>query len=142
MKNQKWLLWLSPAFFAAAMFLPAVVSSTETDPGYVLLMTGWVGILGFMFAWLANIFGPLAFIFAALKMYKTGLVLSAVAFVVALQSFAFDVIPSEGPGGGTEVDYLGIGFYMWELSFLLIFFYCFLKIRKSDILSALNQPKV
>ena len=139
MKNQKWLLWLSAAFFIGAMFLPAVISSTETDPGYVLLMIGWLGVLGFMFAWLANIFGPLALIFAAFKMYKTGLVLSGIAFIVALQSFTFTIIPTEGPGPGTTVDYLGIGFYTWELSFLLIFIYCFLKIRNTSNIKSVKS---
>ncbi len=95
-------------------------------------MEGWVGIFIPNFAWFANIFWLAALLFSVAKKYKTSLVLFATGFIIGLQSFFPMSWPANEGGVGPDVvvQYLGLGFYVWELSFVLMAISCFLKLKK------------
>lgn len=133
MKLKYALLYVSCALFVVSWFLPAIIYDGSTMLGGEVLAYGWLEMLGLNFAWLANVFGPVALLFASLKKFKTGLILSGTAFVLGLQSFMFQGYPMGSSEQWMAEKYLGIGFYAWELSLFFLFLYCYIQIRtKSD----------
>ncbi len=139
-------LYVGIILFIGAMFLPAIVDDTGTSLGYQILLIGWLAYIVFNIswvsniAWLANVFYIFGFMFAGLMMYKTGMVLSAIAFIVGLQSYSFTEYTVDGPI--IKVHYLGIGFYAWEFSFILTMIYCLILVYRTDVVSMLKQPKI
>ena len=130
----KWFPYVSVVLFVSSMFLPGIVDDKGTMLGYEALSIGWLGTFGFILAWWGNVFGPIAFIFAMFKKNKASLILSSIAIVLALQSYSLTGYPANegGVGPAVEVHYLGIGFYAWLLSFVLLFIYCAVQIRDKE----------
>ncbi len=129
--DMKWLLYFSACLFIGSLFLPGFVTPDQGAwPGYMILAFGYIGIFLFVFAWFANIFGFVAFIFALTKQYKVALFLAVVAVLVALDAYGFHSIP--GDDGSEPVSYLGIGFYIWIVSFLILAVYSFIKVYRQE----------
>lgn len=84
-------------------------------PGYFILAFGWAGVL-FLgnFAWLGNLFYIGLLIALWRKEYKAIFYLGIIATVFALMAFNLSEVPrNEGGVNNYQVDYLGIGYYIW-----------------------------
>jgi hypothetical protein len=104
------------------------------DYGYSILLVGWLGIfIGAFTPWFANVIGLVGTIFTICKKYKTALVLSLTAFGFGLNAFSFSVKTLDDSGTKLYVDYVGIGFYIWETSFLFLSLYCVSKLLDTKV---------
>ena len=109
----------------------APVSETKVYSGFTVLKIGWfAGVMG-IFSWWANPLLLLSFFFYIKKVPKNGMMLSGIAFILALQSFFLTTVPQdEGGVKKLTVDYLGAGYYLWLASIALTFLY-FIKTKKT-----------
>jgi hypothetical protein len=98
-----------------------------------------------MFAWYSNVFVLIAFVLAKLGSFKKGLVLSLAAFLLGLQALSLHAVPTDFGNfdvGACDyalqtgrlplcapVDHLGVGYYIWLSSFLILSLFCYLTIR-------------
>jgi hypothetical protein len=121
------LFLLSILIFAASLMMPGFVTSSankHNDPmmGYEILALGGLGILVGQFAWYANMVFLVAVLVAMPgRQYRLGMILSAAAFFLGLHALQFKIIPGSGPK--VVITHYAIGFYLWELSFLVLFVY-------------------
>lgn len=138
-----YLIYLAAALYLVSLFTPAM-SFTIAAPatGLNLLEVGWLGLFIGMLAWYANVAAALGFIMALLKNFRAALLVSVAAIVLGSQSFFLRLVPTnEGNFGGCDlgpamvgtdscvpVDHLGIGFYLWMLSFILLATHCLMHI--------------
>lgn len=124
------IYWAALATYALSLVLPGFVTQSD-DPssanwlGYFILGIGWLGMFASQFAWYANLLFLAAAIAARFKGPAVGAGLAALAFALGLQSFMFHDFPLDEGGARTAVvDHLANGFYVWELSFLLLAAHC------------------
>ena len=61
-----------------------------------------------------------------------GLTLSLTAFALGFFSFAFRGKLLDEGGTRLDIDHLGIGYYVWELAFLLIVLSCTVKLLNTN----------
>jgi hypothetical protein len=130
-----------PTYSATAQGFVADGGYTAYTPfGYKVLQVGWFGIVFGMLAWYSNILALIAFICAKANSYRAGMFLSVAAFLLALQTFTLRTVPTDLPDLGNckwidakcgVLAYLGIGFYIWLASFIVLAFYCYSKVRHS-----------
>jgi hypothetical protein len=121
-------LWVIGAvgLFGVACFLPALKFPGENNfwPGGATFCMGFLGFLVGEFGWLANFALIASWISMALAHYKTALVLSAIALLLALDTFALYVIAVPADESGTNppvhLQSLGPGFWLWLTSILVI----------------------
>jgi hypothetical protein len=117
------------ALYIASLCLPAaVLSGGISVTGLDIFLVGWGGIVVLLVAWYANIFGIAAFAFAYFKKEKVTFICSVIAFILGLQSYFWSHFNLPKEWG---LDYLTIGFYLWELSFLVLSIHSFLQLRKN-----------
>lgn len=104
----------------------------SVDYGYKVLLMGWAGVFVFCFAWFANV----SFVTSALLMRektKLALILSLVGLALSVQSFVFRTKwLDEGFVKSLDVERLGIGFYLWFFSLILITVCAGLQFRASE----------
>lgn len=135
--KSKFIFFAACVAYIGALFVPAIVIQANTELnsvigenwyGYDLLVGGWFGILVGQFAWYANILLVVGFIKIYIGNYISGMKWFVSAFLLGLQTLAFDSYPrGEGPFYDV-VDHFGSGFYFWELSFLLFFIYAWVRL--------------
>ena len=98
---------------------PAFFNSAGAALPRVLFIMGWLGAFDLNFSWYAN---PAYFI--ALLTYTTKpiatRVLSAIALILALSFLAYSGMPTHN-GGIDPTKKIGLGYYCWAFSFLLLF---------------------
>lgn len=145
------------ALFSVSLLLPSFEifrPGTQTGPGYFvfleavnrfsnlfvlkvgtgvsgleMFLAGWLGPADNIFAWYANLFGLIAFVMSLKGRYVAGILNSVIAIVLGSQSLFLSKI-----GWIEHVYNIGIGFFVWESCFVLIFFYSYVGLR-------LNQSK-
>lgn len=136
----KYLLYLALLCYMLSLFLPAIVYKPDDLglAGYVshyngveLLFFGWLGVfvtepLGAA-AWAANIFGLGALIYISEGKYKNALILSMLAILIALLAFIVKTTIVDEAVNYIYVDHLGMGYVMWELSFIVLVFFCLIR---------------
>jgi hypothetical protein len=148
---RKSILYASPVLYAVSLILPGLYTgivthrvgyTTTVEPmyGYQILEWGWYGTLGLMFAWFANATAVLAFLVGALlEEHRKGLMLSFMSVLLGLQTITLIYAPTKDCGPGIDlgaplppcsVFNLGIGYYVWMLSFVVLLGY-FLFFRSS-----------
>jgi hypothetical protein len=147
------ILFVALALYASSLELPGLVMRDDRlilttvtygpngHPIYAvmgrdILLTGW---LGPTFSWYAN---PIAFftlVFLIIRFKKTALVFSILAVIISLTAFRITnydfttstahscyvdtLTPATNPACST-VDHLGIGYFVWLFSLLLLVLYC------------------
>lgn len=120
-----YLLLTSALLYLIACYLPAYRGIEHKDysmPGFGCLM---IGILAFMynmlawFAWLANIFYGLAWLFYYLNRPITAFVLSIIAVGLSFFSLSVKEMLLNEAGHKTTVR-TGIGLYVWIASLVLL----------------------
>jgi hypothetical protein len=126
------LLWLAAALYLISLTLPGIIyQGGYIDYGYYILREGWQSLSPNMLAWNANPLFFLALFCAFIRMYREGLWFSIVALLLGLQSFFFHTKPNLPQVW--HVDHLGVGFYVWELSFLVLTIFCFMQHKNARL---------
>lgn len=130
--RNKWIVTSTvTVFYLLSLFLPAftteilqsgsadVVASTRTWHGSEVLLLGWAAVFDGSIAWYANII-----LIAALALYLASsrlcFAFSFVALFIALTAFLYQEIWNDGDSPQFMASY-EIGFYLWLLSFVLLF---------------------
>jgi hypothetical protein len=138
------LFWLALLAYTLSLAIPAFGDFQTGMFGFTVLYAGWLGLIMGMYAWLSNIFILVGLIFSFFKAYWFGLMTSITAILIGLQSFAFDwysrgfePYDAQGPFY-LSLKQLSIGFYLWELSFILLFLFCLSKILPKKFLPKLK----
>ncbi|MEH6417594.1 hypothetical protein [Pseudomonas sp. CGJS7] len=114
-----WLIVL--AIYCASLFFAGLHGGGTSLDGWVLLMFGWVQAFdGRCFAWLANpAFGVALLLFIS-KRYRAAGILALVALAIGLDTFRVERFAYNEAGHTAEVDSVGLAFYLWEASFLML----------------------
>jgi len=111
---------VSIILYGASLCSPALEFSTaDPVPGWETLLAGWAGIFLLQPAWLANPVFFIALILFKRRKYHRAKTLSAMALVIGLSSF-FCREWYFNEAFGTPITSLGIGFYLWCLSFTVL----------------------
>lgn len=135
-KTAKILFSFALAAWLYSLTLPCIIykhAPSADEYGGWLLLIGEFGIFSGMFAWYANLSALCAVIALKSGSYKEALNVSILSFIISLQSFGFkEKWLDEGGAKKLIVDHLGIGFYIWELSFILLVASCWLYLLHSN----------
>lgn len=113
-------IWVACGLYAGSLFLPALeFEGREPEYGWWVLAVGWAGLALFNFAWFAN---P-CFLMAIGHLYhgnpKKAFRYALVGFILALDSFLLRRVYFNELSP-TAVLGLGLGFYVWLGSFIVI----------------------
>jgi hypothetical protein len=93
--------------------------------GLQILFFGWLGVFIANFAWFGNIFFFGAIAAALGGKLKEGTLYSAIGLLLGLDAFRLTSYPlDEGEVHVVQVRYLGIGYYLWLLSFAILLWHC------------------
>jgi hypothetical protein len=145
------ICWIGILLYLVSLAMPGFVIRSDYVSvdgstvwyGYNILRSGWAGILIGQDAWYSNVLLLGALLAIPSRKFNVGARLAGAAFVWGLQSFLFCRLPqNEGEVNDLIVDRLGPGFYLWELSFLLLSFYCFMMIGPQKRGQQLDRPIV
>jgi hypothetical protein len=118
-----YLLSLSLPAFHYADWPDGYRAQRPFDIGASVLAWGALGALLGQFGWYANIMGLAALVLALLDRRGAARLLALVGFALGLYSLLLVAQPlplDEGGMNTVTVSRLGSGFYVWELSFLLL----------------------
>lgn len=111
-------LFVGGLCWVASLFFPALVLDTgQSVMGYWVLLTGWMGVTFFQFAWIAN----LLIVLAVVLMYRFPIrstLAAALALLIATQAFWLTEIP--GHMSNNQVISHGMGYWLWYFSILCI----------------------
>ena len=126
--TQFWLVVASVTLYILCLFFtPFYVANKEADVysnSLFMVLLGWMSILGGglipTIIWLANplyLFGG----FLILNKEKVGVVLVGLSIILALYFTTLDSIMDGESGKTTAITKLGVGFYLWIASFIILF---------------------
>jgi hypothetical protein len=90
-----------------------------------ILPIGWLGLFLGNIAWYANCFFFIALILACIRPVPSILTVlfALIGFMIGLHAWSFYHMPADEGGGSCYlVDHLGIGYYVWEMSFIFLAF--------------------
>ena len=122
----------SLALFVASLGMPALeFAAHEPVRGYEALLWGWWGVMTRDFPWFANPLYFAALIFALTGMRAIARVCSGLAFGFGLLSLNADAWWFN-EGSATPIERLGLAFYFWMASFLVLFLLLFFKRKPND----------
>lgn len=100
----------------------------ERELGYVVLVSGFLGIFVGVFAWFANPLMLVAVLLSLSRRRVVAMVLALAAVALGLQAYALDAVPfneaSMEPDNLNYVDHLGYGYYLWMASLVAFAVYC------------------
>jgi hypothetical protein len=124
-------LWASIACWWAACFLPALhlegrantLGEKTTMSGGAAFFWAFFGMFAGQYAWLANPLGIVSLSLSRFGRYRLALFVSVLGVLVAQQTWMLVGTEIDGDEGGVKkylVTSLGLGFYLWVLSFVII----------------------
>jgi hypothetical protein len=116
------------AFFLIACASPALVfittgGSTEVWEGAKVLGLGWMGMLVGQIAWCANPVMVLSLIFLLFRRWLAAAILTLVALAIAANTlllFSQEIPVDEASTSKLRLEHLGIGFYFWVASMIVV----------------------
>ena len=104
------VLWIS------SLILPAVTECSDgrfwPEPGWSILLLGWLGPLIGQFGWFANL-TMLWVTFRLIFQYPAGFLPGVLGFALALTSFFWTGTPGTGDGPTGTICQHNSGFYVW-----------------------------
>jgi hypothetical protein len=109
----------SVGLFALSLALPAlgeVGLGVPDDRGYLILATGWAGILFGQFGWFANGFWVAGLIYLSLRRWKAAAIAAALAVLVAADTFMLYRTGFPSDSGNSHAAAILAGFYVWWAS--------------------------
>ncbi len=139
----KYLIWISSGLYLVSLTLPGFILKYDWDVsfndniwyGYNILAMGGLGIFVGQYAWYANPLFFLALLFIFFKLYRAATITSLLCFLVGINAIFFEKFP-KNEGSSTDnyiIDHLGLGYYVWELSFVFLGVYCYSKYKNSKV---------
>jgi hypothetical protein len=128
------VLALAGFTYLVACCCPSLYFVTSADEhfsrfGFVLLLIGWSGVFAGQFAWFANLFLFLAWIFILCRLWLTAAVIALLGILIALDTRALlgQILDAdEGGVNKMHVESIGIGFYIWLGSMIITLLGCVL----------------
>jgi len=136
----RYVLIVFAVLYGASLALPHIIFAPNSFTSYFyygiwILLSGFLALLQGNFAWCANFVIVLAMaslsgIWSA-KQNLVAMYATLIAFVVALDSYAYRTGIGGAEGEPIQVSHLGSGFYLWELSILVLAFYFYLRYRQA-----------
>ena len=125
--SENYLVIISLLLYVSSLFFVATTGSGlkpgDTWTGWAYLLFGWMGILGLVIAWYANPLYIFSVVLLLLKKYKEAFILLVISIIISLQTIYFffmKEIPTGVPVYGLNRMVPNIGFYLWELSFIIL----------------------
>lgn len=122
--NKKSFYWLvlgtSIILYSISFMLPALLLKESYFLGQYVFKMGWYGIFVLNFAWYAN---PIYY-FSIIAYLEKNFTSARNRTFIALIFGSFSLITNDWYSGGNVLNIIegvGIGFYVWMLSFLIIF---------------------
>jgi MYXO-CTERM domain-containing protein len=122
-REQSAVVFASVALYALSLALPAlrqVGLGTPDERGYIVMATGWVGILFGQFGWFANLFWAAALIQLARGRWKAATVTAWLAVLVAADTFVLYRTGFPSDSGRSHSAAILVGFYVWWGSLWLL----------------------
>lgn len=112
------LLACGGSLYIGALLLPALITTHDKWPGWLILAMGWFGIFQGNFAWLGN---PLLLFAISICLFKPKLArwTASIGFLLGLTGFFFSNIPNSS-GASEKVLAFGVGYYLWLSSFICV----------------------
>lgn len=122
------LIIFSIIVFIISLFQPAFFIDREDSDAYsnslFLLALGWMSFLGGRFVpfiiWLANPIYIIS-IFLISKSFKFGIITSLWSIFLAIIFANLNSILTSESGSDSKITYLGLGYYLWISSFVILF---------------------
>ncbi|MFC4687534.1 hypothetical protein ACFO4P_11375 [Epilithonimonas pallida] len=122
------LIIFSIIVFIISLFQPAFFIDREDSDAYsnslFLLALGWMSFLGGGFVpfiiWLANPIYIIS-IFLISKSFKFGIITSLWSIFLAIIFANLNSILTSESGSDSKITYLGLGYYLWISSFVILF---------------------
>jgi hypothetical protein len=136
--SAKYIYWVALLLYAISLTMPAFVIRSEGPfdemrYGYEILLLGWLGLFVGQMAWSANLLLPAILLAIHFRHPRAAAGLAAIAAAIGLQALLVDRLPRNEAGvNDLVVDHLGSGFYLWEISFMLMLAYCFTMVTASN----------
>lgn len=128
-------LMLIALLYVVSLFLPGILISGQYGQqypyhGYLILIFGWLGIVDWSFAWLAN---PLVwFVLFRFHSEKTSVTLVASITALCLGLTAFLMQTSRNfETGHSDLVHLTTGYYIWIGAITLLTFYSLFKFMRT-----------
>lgn len=148
--SENYLVVISLLLYISSLFFVAITGSKAgfgQDPmtGLWLLGTGWIGTLGLILAWYANLLYIISIALLFFKKFKAAFVAAIASMIIGLQTLYFTTVPETplgAPQWGLGRITLNTGFYLWELSFLILSSYTlkrFLTEMNASLISFLSS---
>lgn len=113
------MLWASVALFAVSLALPAlrqVGLGIGDDRGYVVMATGWAGLLIGQVGWFANALWAAGLIYFARGRWKAAAVTAGLAVLVAADTFILYRTGFPSDSGRVHAAEILPGFWVWWAS--------------------------
>jgi hypothetical protein len=135
--SAKYIYWGALLLYAISLTMPGFVIHAdgpfdEVRYGYEILAIGRLGLFIGQMAWYANLLLPAILLANHFRRYQVSASLAAIASAVGLQALMVSRLPRNEAGvNDLVVDHLGSGFYLWDISFMLILAYCLTMIGAS-----------
>ncbi|MCD0245988.1 hypothetical protein JWH11_08225 [Xanthomonas melonis] len=115
------LLVSSALLYAAALCLPALHGGDTSLGGLAILLFGWMQVIdGQCVAWMSNPLFLLAWLGYFLKADRMAAVLLVAACLIGLDAFRATRFDRNEAGHQVMIDHVGVAFYLWELSFVVL----------------------
>lgn len=116
--------FVAAGIYALALALPAVSApGAPVYTGFNLLLEGWRGVGGGVFAWFANPLFQAALLLAIADYRRWAGVLAGIGCVLGLTSFAATTLARANGLALPELDYAA-GFYVWLAAQFALFAWC------------------
>lgn len=122
------ILFTGLAFFLIACACPALLfrhtgGTIDVWEGGKALGLGWMGLLVGQFAWCANPVMVLSLIFLLFRRWLAATILALVALAIAANTlllFSQEIPADEANTYKLRLEHLGIGFYFWVASMIIV----------------------
>ena len=139
----KLLIRLSAILYTVSLAVPALEfrnldGSRSLLLGYQALLTGWLGVFVFQFAWFANIVLIIGAITFACKAWTPTFFLGGFALALTMNTLTlfFSALPGiDTPSSGGQLTQVGIGFILWVGSILAFTIAATINLRRASQLN-------
>ena len=117
--SRRAVIGVSSGLYALSLALPAlreVGLGVPDERGYMVLATGWAGVLFLQFAWFANAFWAAGMVYLHRRRWRDAAAFASVAVVVAAESFLLYSTGFISDSGRRIPVRLLVGFWVWWAS--------------------------
>tara|TARA_R110002073_G_scaffold211794_2_gene372118 strand:+ start:20739 stop:21275 length:537 start_codon:yes stop_codon:yes gene_type:complete len=112
--------WISFLLFVLCLTQDAYYTDggnpSAWPPGWELFLYGWLGLLGGIFAWLANPALIIAWVMLRKKQYEKAMICSVIALLFSVSFLFHETVLSDATGRRDTVTGYGYAYWLWLLS--------------------------